>query len=82
MADVATETPAVVAQEGDDVEMADAGNEAVQQRYTAAEMDAADALLTMFQTEDEASDTEMNDAERAELVTDPQANSRDSNGMR
>jgi hypothetical protein len=82
MADVATETPAVVAQEGDDVEMADAGNEAVQQRYTAAEMDAADALLTMFQTEDEASDTEMNDAERGELMTDSQANSRDSSGMR
>jgi hypothetical protein len=74
MAVVETETPAVATQEGEDVEMADAGNEAVQQRYTAVEMDAADALLMMFQTkgatDDEASDTEMNDAERAELITD------------
>ena len=47
---VETETPAVATQEGEDVEMADAGNEAAQQRYTAVELDAADALLTMFQT--------------------------------
>jgi hypothetical protein len=74
MAVVETETPAVATQEGEDVERADAGNVAVQQRYTAVEMDAADALLMMFQTkgatDDEASDTEMNDAERAELITD------------
>jgi hypothetical protein len=86
MADVATESPAVAAPEGMDIEMDDAVKENQQEGYTAVEMDAADALLAMFQTEgateDEASDTEMKDAERAELVTDPQANSRDLNGMR
>jgi hypothetical protein len=114
MANVTTETPAVavkVGMESMDVEMTNAVNENAQQGHTAAEMDAADALLMVFQTpprtppqdqevlnaaailmelhkdddvatEDEVSDTEMNDAERAEFVVDYQARWRDSNGMR
>ena len=91
--------------------MTNAVNENAQRGHTAAEMDAADALLMVFQTpprtppqdqevlnaaailmelhkdhdvatEDEVSDTEMNDAERAEFVVDYQARWRDSNGMR
>jgi hypothetical protein len=49
---VTTETPAVavkVGMESMDVEMTNAVNENAQQGHTAAEMDAADALLMVFQ---------------------------------
>jgi hypothetical protein len=114
MANATTKTPAVavkVGMESMEVEMTNAVNENAQRGHTAAEMDAADALLMVFQTlpraspqdqevlnaaailmelhkdddvatEDEVSDTEMNDAERAEFVVDYQARWRDSNGMR
>ena len=103
-ADVATETPTAAAQEGMDVEMADASTGDNQQRYTAAEMDAAHALLLMCQTppqdvldaasilmdmhggegaatEDEVSDTEMNDADKAEFMADFQARWRPETQM-
>lgn len=100
-ADAALATSAKVAQDGMDVEMTDAVIGEAQQGYTAAEKDAADALLLMCQTpppsppsqevfdaasilmdmhrdddsatEDEVSDTEMNDAEKAEFMADFQA---------
>jgi hypothetical protein len=101
---VATETPTAAAQEGMDVEMADASTGDNQQRYTAAEMDAAHALLLMCQapsqdvldaasilmdiqrddgaaTEDEVSDTEMNDADKAEFMADFQARWRPETQM-
>jgi hypothetical protein len=46
----ATTTPADAAPEGVDTEMVDVSNEDDQRRYTAAELDAADALLFMCQT--------------------------------
>lgn len=93
----ATQPSTAAVQEGMDVEMTDAGN--YQQSYTAAEVDAANALLLLCQprsqeiidaanilmtlhgsndgaeTEDEVSDTEMDDAEKAEFMADFQARS-------
>jgi hypothetical protein len=90
----ATTTATAAVRESLDVEMTDASNS--QQVYTAAEVDAANALLLLCQapsqevveaasilmtmhrndgaeTEDEVSDVEMDDAERAEFMADFQA---------
>ena len=84
--------------------MTDAGSGDSLEGYTADEIDAANALLLMFQTppqevidaanilmtlnkddgaetEDEVSDTEMDDAQKAEFMADFQANWRPETQM-
>jgi hypothetical protein len=100
----APQADAATTPESADTEMADSSSGDSQEGYTADEIDAANALLLMFQTppqevvdaanilmtlnkddgadtEDEVSDTEMDDAQKAEFMADFQANWRPDTQM-
>jgi hypothetical protein len=100
----APQADAATTPESADTEMADSSSGDSQEGYTADEIDAANALLLMFQTppqevidaanilmtlnkedgaetEDEVSDTEMDDAQKAEFMADFQKNWRPETQM-
>jgi hypothetical protein len=100
----APQAGAATTPESADTEMADSSSGDSQEGYTADEIDAANALLLIFQTppqevidaanilmtlnkddgadtEDEVSDTEMDDAQKAEFMADFQANWRPDTQM-
>jgi hypothetical protein len=82
----APQADAATTPESADTEMADSSSGDSQEGYTADEIDAANILMTLnkedgAETEDEVSDTEMDDAQKAEFMADFQKNWRPETQM-